>query len=306
MQQLDAFIGNVSVAEKCYLTAGMTDATYSVPFTSIGVGTLINAGVTINENKNAIYSGGGIRVNYPVAPSKLVQGLFDGSVSITATANTVYALRFAINGVIDYTSKIVARHGSATSPAGTFSISLGCFIEGLSNNDILSLVLVNETSTTSVLVSAMSMSFAGEPEGNLVISGTTVLHNDVTGRDNLSIGNDDSYLYSHLYAECLAYDLVPYIEYAPLTKSYFCTLVSVGDAAPHVLARTIAMAVMNQVETFIFTIPTHIDADSLICAVKRNMEKHNHRIEYSYDGFALHARKVDGWNDLVIEIKSIP
>jgi hypothetical protein len=128
----------------------------------------------------------------------------------------------------------------------------------------------------------------------------------VKAGDNLSIGNDDSYLYSHLYAECLAYDLVPYIEYAPLTKSYFCTLVSVGDAAPHVLARTIAMAVMNQVETFIFTIPTHIDADSLICAVKRNMEKHNHRIEYSYDGFALHARKVDGWNDLVIEIKSIP
>lgn len=185
INQLDTRLGSISVAEKCYLTAGMTDASYSVPFTGIGVGTVINAGITIQESRNAIYSSGGIKVNYPVAPGKLVQGLFDGSVTITAAANTVYALRFAINGVIDYTSKVVARLGSATSPAGTFSISLGCFIEGLSNGDVLSLALVNETSTTSVTITAMSTSFAGEPEGALVISGSTVLHNDVTGRDAL-------------------------------------------------------------------------------------------------------------------------
>lgn len=183
MVQLDTRLGSISVAEKCYLTAGMTDASYSVPFTAVGTGTVINAGVTIQESRNAIYSSGGIKINYAVAPEKLIQGLFDGSVTITAAANTVYALRFAINGVIDYTSKVVARLGSATSPAGTFSISLGCFIEGLSNGDVLSLALVNETNTTAVTITAMSMSFAGEPEGALVISGSTVLHNDVTGRD---------------------------------------------------------------------------------------------------------------------------
>lgn len=182
ISQLDARVGSIGVAEKCYFTGGMTDATYSVAFSAVNTATVINAGITVDDNRNTIYSAG-IQVNYAVAQAKLVQGLFDGSVTIQAAANKVYALRIAVNGVVDMASKVVSRHGSASSPAGTFSISLGCFVMGLAQGDKVALALVNETDSTSVTISAMSMSFSGEPEGALVISGSTVTHNDVLGRD---------------------------------------------------------------------------------------------------------------------------
>lgn len=123
--------------------------------------------------------------------------------------------------------------------------------------------------------------------------------------DKLSIGVGDSYLYSELYAECLAYDMVPYVEYAMLTQSYFATLVDINTAPLSKVAETIALAALNQLEPVRFTNPGKLNVDSLSHAIKRRMEAFNHRMQIIDEGHTLVVSKVDGWCDLATQIKAI-
>lgn len=184
LNQLDDRLGSISVAEKCKLSAGMTNASQVVTISGAGVGSkLITAMSVTGDSRNAIYSGGELTINYPVAPSKLVEGWFSASVTISMDANKEYRIGLFVNDV-EVNSAFRSQLGSDTqASSGDFQLSLDGYVSGLSNSDGISIYVYNMTDATDITVTSHTISFAGEPEGSLVISGATVLHSDVTGRD---------------------------------------------------------------------------------------------------------------------------
>lgn len=122
----------------------------------------------------------------------------------------------------------------------------------------------------------------------------------------IQLGLDDNYLDSEIYADCLSYDLVPYIQYADLTRSYFATLVNINDANLALFAETVARAVINEPEPITIYNLNGYDKNSVICAVERRMLRLKQRPVFSDDGDTITVSKVNGWNELVKEIESIP
>lgn len=181
--QLDTIVASVAIAEKTKLTAGMTDPTYTATVVTQSIPVVINAGMTVGGNsKNAIYSNG-IRINYPADPEKFVEGNWEASLTVELLANKVYHIMPTVNGVV-VDSKFLVEVGSADKTiVSAVPVSIGGFISGLSNDDVIGVAISNETDTTDIKVYSMFVSWAGQPEGALVASGVSVNHTDVTARD---------------------------------------------------------------------------------------------------------------------------
>jgi len=182
LQQLDARLGTISVAEKCKIVAGMTDEEYVASISTVGVPVEINAGMTLGDDtKNAVYSNG-VKIAYPEDPSKLVEGQYAATVSIEVLANKFYKLHVIKNGV-PAASYNVELGSSTKNLEGAFSTTISGWVSGLSNGDTIGIGVSNETDDTDVKIYSLNISFAGEPEGALVMSGATVLHDEILGKD---------------------------------------------------------------------------------------------------------------------------
>ena len=181
--QLDARLGSIEVAEKCKLTAAMTNPTYVVSFSDTTTYVPINAGMTVGtEIKNAIYNNG-VQIKYPVAPDKLVEGNYIATATLLMTANTEYELSMMLNGApIPGTQVQVGPFANTDS----VPVTAGGFVSILQNDDVIGVGVRNLTDTTSLTITGLMVSFAGEPEGNLVISGSTVNHDEILGRDQVA------------------------------------------------------------------------------------------------------------------------
>ena len=181
INQLDARVGTIVVAEKCKLIAGMTDETYVVNIAAQNVPSVINAGMTVSADvKNAFYSSG-VQINYASdkIPQKLIEGQLSSTVSLTVAAGDNYTVTFTKNGVqID--SKYIAEIGDT---AGNFSVSLSGWISGLTQGDVLGVAITNRSNANNITILGMTTSFAGQPEGALVLSGSTVEHDEILGKD---------------------------------------------------------------------------------------------------------------------------
>lgn len=182
LNQLDAALGVLSVAERTNISAGMTNPTHIVPITATGVGSEIITAMTIGPGqKNATYSGGGMIINYDEDPDKLIEGWFSTTVSMLVESNIQYAMAIWVNGVI-IDSSFRSQLGSASNNTeGDFAFSIDGFISGLANGSTISVALYNETNTDDITVYAHTISWAGAPEGALVASGVSVDHSDLTG-----------------------------------------------------------------------------------------------------------------------------
>lgn len=182
MSQLDASVALITIAEKCNLGAGMTNPSQVVTITGAGVASKLITAMTINiETKNALYSGGDLTINYPVDPEKLIAGWLSASVTITILANKEYAMAIMADDVV-IDNAFRAQLGSAASgTTGDFSFNLDGYISEIPNGTRLSVALYNITDSTDITVLAHTISFAGEPEGSLVVSGGIVDHSDLTG-----------------------------------------------------------------------------------------------------------------------------
>jgi len=183
ISQLDGALGSIEVAEKCKLTATMTNNTYVVSFPDTATYVNINAGMSVGaEIKNAIYNNG-IQVKYPVAPSKLVEGNYIATASLTMVAGVQYELSMMLNGQPIPGTQVEV--GPFTN-GDIVPVTAGGFVSVLQNDDIIGIGVRNKTNTTSLTVEGLMVSFAGEPEGNLVVSGSTVQHNEILGRDQVA------------------------------------------------------------------------------------------------------------------------
>lgn len=179
--QLDASLDTIAVAEKTKLTAGLTDTDYIVVINTANTPTVINGGMTVGANaKNALYSNG-VRLDYTTAPDKLVEGQWTASISIEVLPNKHYYITPTLNGTVIDPAFRVELGGSAETVDGTFSATISGWISGLVNTDTIGLAIANITDTTNITVTSLVISWAGQPEGALVISGATVDHSDITG-----------------------------------------------------------------------------------------------------------------------------
>ncbi len=178
--QLDSVLSTVSAAEKSKLIGGMTDNTYVITIAAADTPVIVNAGMTLGSSvKNADYSNG-TRVKYVEDPDKLVEGQYDVTMSIEAEANTTYGISLTVNGAVINTA-VRAIVGSATSPAGTYALSLSGWISNLENLDVVGVAMYNLTNSNNVTINSMTVSWAGQPEGALVASGISVDHAELTG-----------------------------------------------------------------------------------------------------------------------------
>lgn len=73
--------------------------------------------------------------------------------------------------------------------------------------------------------------------------------------EKIILSTTDSYLTSNIYSECLSYNLVPHIQYAPLARHYFADLIEIECAGANLLADTLARASVNQEEPLELSIP---------------------------------------------------
>ena len=93
---------------------------------------------TMAGYSNAVLSGGNITIDYPVAPSNLIEGWFSITVSIDRAASTIYQVGLYLNDVI-LGAGFIAEIGTASSAAGPNQVSLDAFLTGLENGDELSM-----------------------------------------------------------------------------------------------------------------------------------------------------------------------
>lgn len=96
------------------------------------------------------------------------------------------------------------------------------------------------------------------------------LYNAKAG-DVVNLSVDRSFLLSNIYDEALAYNLVPYIEYAELGGRYVATLVDAADASVSELVNTLARATLNQEHPVNFIIPDNFNSTNLIRMTRRAM-----------------------------------
>lgn len=179
--QLDSVIGTLTIAEKTKLTASLTDTTYTVNIATVDVPVVINAGMTLGSHvDNALYSAG-VQLDYDVAPDNLIEGHFDATISIVREANVEYAIAITINGTVEDSSYKVITGADTASSVDVSSITIGSWISELSNEDIIGVAIYNRTSATNVVINSFTVSWAGQPEGALVATGTTIDHSELTG-----------------------------------------------------------------------------------------------------------------------------
>jgi len=185
IDQLEANVANVSQEEKSKLVAGLTDTSYIITINSAGVPVVINAGTTLDtDSKNSVYNNG-VQIKYPdlSIPSKLIEGQWSATVTIEALANKLYYLIPTINNV-PLSNAYKVEIGSTSNPySGPLNATVGGWLSGLTQGDVIGVGIANTTDTTNITLNSMSVSWAGQPEGALVASGTTVTHNEVLGRD---------------------------------------------------------------------------------------------------------------------------
>lgn len=124
--------------------------------------------------------------------------------------------------------------------------------------------------------------------------------------DKIILDTTDAHLDSNLYVECLAYSLVPYIEYAPLTRNYTATLLSVDEAPLHQISETIVMAVMNQSDPVDVSEFGPYEIDTLICSIRRRMLRYKYDSIINYANGLLTVSKDYGYNQVVEAIEKIP
>jgi hypothetical protein len=182
--QLDSSLSVLAVAERSKITLGMTNPTQTVDIINSGAPAKIVTAMTVAAgSKNAIYSGGDVTINYPIAPSKLIEGWFSATVTISCEANTLYSIFVMVNDTVRDNTFRAQVGSTANNAAGDFAVSIDGFMSGLSNGDRISLAAVNGTNSNDITILAQTVSWSGIPEGAIVASGTSVTHNDVTGRD---------------------------------------------------------------------------------------------------------------------------
>jgi len=180
--QLDANVATITIAEKCNLGAGMTNLLHTVPITTVAVGSKIITAMTVSTGlKNAIYSGGDLTINYPTAPEKLIAGWISVTVTIDMLANKEYGMAIWADDVLIDEAFRVQLGSTDKDTTGTFPMSLDGYISGITNGTRLSVGLYNMTDNTDISILSHTISFAGEPEGSLVASGSTVDHSNLTG-----------------------------------------------------------------------------------------------------------------------------
>lgn len=178
--QLDSQLSVITISEKCKIVAGLTDPSYIVDIVTQDSPAVINAGLTILADvKNAVYSNG-VKISYTDEPDKLIEGQLDVTMAVNVPAGAVYALTFVKNGTI-ISDKFIAE--VTNSAGGITTVSLSGWISGLSQNDVISPALINTTDTTDITLHSMTVSFAGQPDGALIVSGTTIDHSDIIGKD---------------------------------------------------------------------------------------------------------------------------
>ncbi len=180
--QLDSKLSIFELSEKCKLNSGMTNALQTVNIATAGVGVKLVTAMTVSAaSKNTLYSGGDLTINYPEDPNKLIEGWYSSTVTIHVLANKEYAIALWVNDVIGNTA-FRATVGSATNNVESYqALSLDGFLSGIQNGDRLSIGVYNLTDNVDADIHSHTVSFAGEPEGSIIASGTSVDHADITG-----------------------------------------------------------------------------------------------------------------------------
>jgi len=122
----------------------------------------------------------------------------------------------------------------------------------------------------------------------------------------INLGSNEDYKHSNLYGECLTNGLVPLIEYAPFTKSWFATLTEIDEVPLHVFTGTIVRAVLNDRDpVLIYSLGCH-DKASVICSIERLMRSNKSKAIISEQKDSLTVSKCYLWEDMVSQIEAIP
>jgi len=179
--QLDGQLGTFDTFERTNLTAGMSNESDIIPITAVSTPVKISTAMTVSVgSRNALYTNGAIKINYSEAPTKKIEGWFAFTVTIQREANTKYKIHMYVNDTL-IDSSFNVDIGTDTSSEGINQVSLDGFITNLENGDELSIYVSNETNDNDITITGVTTSFAGSPEGALVVSGLAVDHSELTG-----------------------------------------------------------------------------------------------------------------------------
>ena len=191
---IDSVFDGMQTAEKTKLDVSMATQTItSITVPAMNVGAPVNVTMTKSNGwKNADYVyegnagqnilvGGHIKLDYAVATTRFIEGIYSARVMIDAEASTKYSIAIHVNDVLINTSYF--SRSTASGGAGPLELSLTSFMNNLNNGDKLSLYVYNNTNSNDIKIASHTASWNGLPEGSIVGSSVTVHHQDVLNRD---------------------------------------------------------------------------------------------------------------------------
>jgi hypothetical protein len=174
IHQLDSAFANVEVSENSYLTAG-TSSQYERTIAGTNTPVPLRAPLAVLSLRNAtLTDGSSIIIGFADVPNKKIEGFINVTITFSSSDNT--ALYIAIDDVIQGESV----HGSN----GVLTINK--YLANLDENGFkITPYVANLDNTNNIFIESMSVSWEGNAQGALVLSGTSVAHGDTTGRNAL-------------------------------------------------------------------------------------------------------------------------
>ncbi len=202
LHDLDVVLEQYESYTKTRLNAGLPDGTaLTVPYTSPNERKITSPNMSSNLLKNAAYSVDGIEIAYtdilsnsdkPGAEGNhLVEGQYDVTATITGQAGAKFTISFATYDGVTWVELPNYQATGISTGTEDLTLSLSSLITGIYDKNALNRgpgnpykigVLVSSTLAADIVITGMTMSWAGIPEGGVVSASTIVDHNSVTGR----------------------------------------------------------------------------------------------------------------------------
>ncbi|RKY52948.1 MAG: hypothetical protein DRP93_07320, partial [Candidatus Neomarinimicrobiota bacterium] len=186
-EAVDALDVRYTVAEKSILNMGLTADSFSLTNAGAEVNNLFTAGMSTAASKNSVYiatgTDYGINLTYAEDPANLIEGRLSAIASVEINAGDVVTLTVGIKdsgGNLTMMADTFETHIGAAGKdvAGVFELSFSAYITGLSNGDTIQFFL-RSNGNANIVSHSFTVSWEGAPEGTIVASTTSFIHNDL-------------------------------------------------------------------------------------------------------------------------------
>lgn len=198
LQNLDAVLGTIEIIEKTYGALSLDGASRVQTLSPLAWTKLDVQTQFVGDYRNMLSpSSGVLRYNYTSTTDNLIEGRFSGNIVVTfPTTSSVVSItpylqqwdpileEYGTAAPIDANMSIDITSAGTSIQSGT--LAFDAYIDGMENLDQIMFYIKEDdgsTGSTSITIESVVVAVDGAPQGALVSTGVTVLHNDVTGRD---------------------------------------------------------------------------------------------------------------------------